>query len=65
MHDRQKSAQAIADALHDMERCAKALEKATDKLHRVMWRAANDHGDELGIDVQPLSGGLPKPPKPE
>ena len=65
MHKRQKSAQAIADALHDMERCAKALGKATARLHSVMWEAANEHGDELGIDVQPLSGGLPKPPKPE
>ena len=59
----QDSAQAIADALHEVERCVKALDKAVAGLHRTMGQAAKEHAATLGIDVAPLSGGTPKPPQ--
>ena len=57
----QDSAQAIADALHDAERAHKKLGIKLKRLHDVLHKEVCDHAEQLGIDVAPLSGGLPKP----
>lgn len=52
----QDSAERIAKALRRVERAMAAL-------HEVLHREACDHAEQLGIDVAPLSGGTPKPPR--
>jgi hypothetical protein len=41
------------------------VERAMARLHRVLHAKAKEHSEALGIDVAPLSGGTPKPPRPE
>ncbi len=60
----QDSAQDIAAALHDVERAYKKLGIKIDRLHAVLGDKAKEHCEALGIDVQPLSGGLEKPDRP-
>ncbi len=59
----QDSAQEIAAALHDVERAYKKLGIKIERLHGVLGEKAKEHCEALGIDVQPLSGGTPKPPR--
>ena len=61
----QDSAQEIADALHELEAALKEVDFRTKVLHRVLHSKAKEHADALGIDLMPLSGGTPKPPRPE
>lgn len=67
-HCKQDQAEFIAAALHAVEaHIAKPIKKdkklgvLVSRLHRLLHEAACEHGAELGIDVTPLSGGLPKP----
>ncbi len=63
----QDAAGRIAASLHNLETLAKAHDVpkpvmlAIARHHKVLEQAAHEHSDALGIDVQPLSGGLPKP----
>jgi hypothetical protein len=59
----QRSAQRIANALHDVERAHKKLGIKMARLHKILLDEASDHAEQLGVDVAPLSGGTPKPPE--
>jgi hypothetical protein len=60
----------IARALHELEAVAakhktpKRVMTHIGRLHRVLHEAACEHADDLGLVVQPLSGGTPKPEDP-
>ena len=66
----QQTAAKIATALHRLEAVAgktkgtpRRVHVAIAALHKTLHDAACEHAGDLGIDVAPLSGGLPKPPE--
>jgi hypothetical protein len=51
----------VQNQLLKVERAQKAAQDETAKLHAMLSEGVCQYGPGMGVDVQPFSGGTPKP----